>query len=123
MAEKASPGRVPGGRVPGGRRFRPRRGRRQLRHDPEAIGHGEYTFFDDESDGSAAPLPRSRVVTVRLDLATRVATALHLGVQPGRAAGVQREIPGRRQHLPCLPPALAREPIVNRRAGIPAGQG
>ncbi len=41
-------------------------------HDPEAIGGGEYTFFDDESGGHL--LRSSRVVKVRLDLATRVAT-------------------------------------------------
>jgi hypothetical protein len=26
-------------------------------HDPEAIGNGEYTFFDDESDGGNAAAP------------------------------------------------------------------
>jgi hypothetical protein len=35
-----------------------------FQHDPEAIGNGEYTFFDDESDGSAALLSHSRVATV-----------------------------------------------------------
>jgi hypothetical protein len=53
-----------------------------FQHDPEAIGNGEYTFFDDESDGSAALLPRSRVVTVQLDLATRVATLVKSVGQP-----------------------------------------
>ena len=28
-----------------------------FQHDPEAIGNGEYTFFDDESDGSTRLLP------------------------------------------------------------------
>jgi arylsulfotransferase ASST len=51
-------------------------------HDPEAIGHGDYTFFDDESAGAAALLPRSRAVTVRLDLATRVATLVKSVDQP-----------------------------------------
>ena len=49
-------------------------------HDPEAIGGGEYTFFDDESGGSL--LGSSRVVTVRLDLATRVATLVKSDDQP-----------------------------------------
>ena len=53
-----------------------------FQHDPEAIGNGEYTFFDDESDGSASLLPRSRVVTVKLDLATRVATLVKSVEQP-----------------------------------------
>jgi Arylsulfotransferase (ASST) len=53
-----------------------------FQHDPEAIGNGAYTFFDDESDGSAALLPRSRVVTVKLDLAARVATLVRSVEQP-----------------------------------------
>ena len=94
-------------------------------HDPEAIGHNEYTLFDDESDGNSNLLRYSRVVTVRLNLATKVAAlvksvrqpenllateegtrkppvrqlvhqlgqpALHLRVQPGRPAAVQRRI-------------------------------
>jgi hypothetical protein len=56
-------------------------------HDPEAIGGGEYTFFDDESGGSL--LGSSRVVTVRLDLATRVATLVKSVDQPeGQVAQV-----------------------------------
>ena len=51
-------------------------------HDPEAIGNGEYTFFDDESDGSTTLLPHSRVVTVKLDLTTRVATLVKSVDQP-----------------------------------------
>jgi hypothetical protein len=51
-------------------------------HDPEAIGNGEYTVFDDESDGGAGLLPYSRVVTVRLDLATKVATLVKSTRQP-----------------------------------------
>jgi hypothetical protein len=43
-------------------------------HDPEAIGHDEYTLFDDESAGGPGLLPSSRVVTVKLDQATKVAT-------------------------------------------------
>ena len=51
-------------------------------HDPEAIGNGEYTFFDDESDGPTALLPHSRVVTVKLDLVTKVATLVTSVDQP-----------------------------------------
>jgi len=51
-------------------------------HDPEAIGNGEYTVFDDESDGGAGLLPYSRVVTVRLDLATKAATLVKSTRQP-----------------------------------------
>jgi hypothetical protein len=53
-----------------------------FQHDPEAIGNGEYTFFDDESDGSATLLRYSRVVTVKLDLTTRVATLVKSVNQP-----------------------------------------
>jgi arylsulfotransferase ASST len=54
-----------------------------FQHDPEAIGHNEYTLFDDES----APLlgqhlPYSRVVTVKLNLATKVATLVSSADQP-----------------------------------------
>jgi hypothetical protein len=56
-------------------------------HDPEAVGGGEYTFFDDESGGNL--LGSSRVVTVRLDLATRVATLVESDDQPeGQVAQV-----------------------------------
>jgi hypothetical protein len=51
-------------------------------HDPEAIGNDEYTVFDDESDGGAGLLPYSRAVTVRLDLATKVATLVKSVKQP-----------------------------------------
>jgi len=55
-------------------------------HDPEAIGGGEYTFFDDESGGML--LSHSRVVTVRLDLQTHVATLVRSDDQPeGLVAG------------------------------------
>jgi Arylsulfotransferase (ASST) len=53
-----------------------------FQHDPEAIGNGEYTLFDDESDGTTMLLPHSRVVTVKLDLATRVATLVKSVDQP-----------------------------------------
>jgi hypothetical protein len=56
-------------------------------HDPEAIGGGQYTFFDDESGGNL--LGSSRLVTVRLDLATRVATLVKSDDQPeGQVAQV-----------------------------------
>jgi hypothetical protein len=51
-------------------------------HDPEAIGNDEYTVFDDESDGGTGLLPYSRVVTVKLDPATRVATLVKSVKQP-----------------------------------------
>ncbi len=58
-----------------------------FQHDPEAIGNGEYTFFDDESDGSTTLLSHSRVVTVKLDVAARVATLVKSVDQPeGRVA-------------------------------------
>jgi hypothetical protein len=53
-----------------------------FQHDPEAIGNGDYTFFDDESDGLTSLLPYSRVVTVKLNLATRVATLVRSVRQP-----------------------------------------
>ena len=49
-------------------------------HDPEAIGDGTYTIFDDES-GSGL-LGSSRVVTVRLDLANWTATLVKSDDQP-----------------------------------------
>jgi outer membrane protein assembly factor BamB len=56
-------------------------------HDPEAIGGGDYTFFDDESGGDL--LGYSRAVTVRLDLQTHVATLIKSDDQPeGLVAGV-----------------------------------
>jgi outer membrane protein assembly factor BamB len=55
-------------------------------HDPEPIGGGEYTFFDDESGGDL--LGYSRAVTVRLDLQTHVATLIKSDDQPeGLVAG------------------------------------
>jgi hypothetical protein len=56
-------------------------------HDPEAVGGGEYTVFDDESGGNL--LGSSRAVTVRLDLTTHVATLLKSDEQPeGQVAQV-----------------------------------
>ena len=54
-----------------------------FQHDPEAVGPGEYTVFDDESaPGLGQRLPYSRVVTVRLNLAARVATLVSSADQP-----------------------------------------
>jgi hypothetical protein len=53
-----------------------------FQHDPEAIGNGEYTLFDNESDGATKLLRHSRVVTVKLDPTTRVATLVKSVDQP-----------------------------------------
>ena len=61
-------------------------------HDPEALGGGLYTWFDDESPGPSGGslLGHSRAVTVRLDLATHVATLIKSDNQPeGLVAGVE----------------------------------
>jgi hypothetical protein len=58
-------------------------------HDPEAIGHHEYTFFDNESSGNPL-LPYSRAVTVKLKAFTHVATLVASDDQPeGLAAASQ----------------------------------
>ncbi|MDH6136697.1 hypothetical protein P3T37_006128 [Kitasatospora sp. MAA4] len=58
-------------------------------HDPEPLGNGLYTFFDNESAGTAntgsgavTELPYSRVVTVRLDTRTHEATLVRSADQP-----------------------------------------
>nr|WSX78832.1 arylsulfotransferase family protein [Streptomyces sp. NBC_00899] len=58
-------------------------------HDPQPLGGGLYTFFDNESAGVAntgtgavAELPYSRVVTVRLDSRTHTATLVSAADQP-----------------------------------------
>ena len=58
-------------------------------HDPEPLGHGVYTFFDNESAGTAntgsgttTELPYSRVVTVRLNARIHQATLLRSVNQP-----------------------------------------
>jgi hypothetical protein len=58
-------------------------------HDPEAHGHGIYTFFDNEAAGAAntgtgvtSELAYSRAITVRLDFRTRVATLIGADNQP-----------------------------------------
>ncbi len=50
-------------------------------HDPEALGHDVYTFFDNESAG-APELPFSRAVTVKLDERAGVATLVASDNQP-----------------------------------------
>jgi hypothetical protein len=58
-------------------------------HDPEAIGHDEYTLFDNESSGTPL-LPYSRAVTVRLDERNHLATLVASDDQPeGLAAPSQ----------------------------------
>jgi len=53
-----------------------------FQHDPEALGNGIYTFFDDEAAEFRSLLPYSRAVTVKLNLATRVATLVKSVKQP-----------------------------------------
>jgi Arylsulfotransferase (ASST) len=50
-------------------------------HDPEALGGGRYTFFDNESAGTPE-LSSSRAVTVQLDFRTDTATLLASDNQP-----------------------------------------
>ena len=50
-------------------------------HDPEYVGHDEFTFFDNDSSGTPL-LPYSRAVTVRLDPRTKVATLVQSDNQP-----------------------------------------
>jgi Arylsulfotransferase (ASST) len=58
-----------------------------FQHDPEAIGNGRYTFFDDGSDGHTTLLARSRVVMVDVDPTSKVATLVNSVDQPeGRVA-------------------------------------
>jgi hypothetical protein len=50
-------------------------------HDPEALGHNTFTWFDNESAGTPN-YPYSRVVTVRLDPKHDVATLVNSFDQP-----------------------------------------
>jgi Arylsulfotransferase (ASST) len=50
-------------------------------HDPEALGDNRYTWFDNDSTG-APNLPYSRVVTVKLNTKTHVATLIKSYNQP-----------------------------------------
>lgn len=65
-------------------------------HDPQAIGNDEYTFFDNDSEGTPL-LPYSREVTVQLDLRNRVATLLSSIDQP---EGLSAQSQGNAQTLP-----------------------
>ncbi len=59
-------------------------------HDPEAVGPGRYTFFDDESADTSSLLGQSRAVVVRLDLAHRTAILVRSYDQPeGLVASAQ----------------------------------
>ncbi len=58
-------------------------------HDPEPLGNGYYTLFDNESAGAAnsgtgvvAEFPYSRVVLVHLDVRARTATLIRSEAQP-----------------------------------------
>jgi outer membrane protein assembly factor BamB len=51
-------------------------------HDPEGLGNGVYTFFDNEAGVQAPLLPYSRAVTVHLDIRTHVATLVKSDNQP-----------------------------------------
>jgi Arylsulfotransferase (ASST) len=58
-------------------------------HDPEALGDGVYTFFDNESSGTPL-LASSRAITVKLNQRTHVATLVASDNQPeGLAAPSQ----------------------------------
>ena len=50
-------------------------------HDPQPLGDGYYTFFDNESSGKPL-LPYSRAITVKLDLWSRTATLVGSDNQP-----------------------------------------
>jgi hypothetical protein len=61
-------------------------------HDPEAVGHDTYTFFDNESAG-APELPYSRAITVRLNERARTATLVASDNQPeGLSAASQGNV-------------------------------
>ncbi|AEW98335.1 hypothetical protein SCATT_p01420 (plasmid) [Streptantibioticus cattleyicolor NRRL 8057 = DSM 46488] len=73
-------------------------------HDPEPLGDGRYTVFDNESAGVAntgagavSELPYSRVVTFRLDPRTHRATLLRTDDQP---TGLSATSQGNAQPLP-----------------------
>jgi hypothetical protein len=50
-------------------------------HDPEALGHNIFTWFDNESSGTPN-FPYSRIVTVRLNPKTHAATLVKSDDQP-----------------------------------------
>jgi hypothetical protein len=51
-------------------------------HDPEALGHGLYTLFDNEAGPSTALLAQSRAVMIRIGRADRTATLIRSYDQP-----------------------------------------
>jgi hypothetical protein len=59
-----------------------------FQHDPEPLGNGEYTFFDNEAAQTRSLMPYSRAVTVKLNLVTRVATLIRSVNQPERLLAV-----------------------------------
>jgi hypothetical protein len=60
-------------------------------HDPEALGNGLYTWFDNESSETGwDPLGYSRVVTVRVDEERRIATLVASIEQPDRLSAVSQ---------------------------------
>lgn len=61
-------------------------------HDPESIGHDEYTYFDNESAGTPE-LPYSRAITVKLDQRNHTATLISSDAQPeGLSAASQGNV-------------------------------
>jgi hypothetical protein len=67
-------------------------------HDPEAVGHDTYTFFDNESSGPPE-LPYSRAITVRLNERARTATLIASDDQPeGLSAASQGNVQTTRNH-------------------------
>ena len=73
-------------------------------HDPQPLGNGVYTFFDNESAGIAntgsdalTELPYSRVVTVRLNSRTHEATLVRSDDQPAKLSAPSQ---GNAQTLP-----------------------
>lgn len=74
-------------------------------HDPEPLGHGLYSFFDNEAGGVAntgvnvtSEFPISRVVKVRLDLRDHTATLVQSDDQP---ESLEASSQGNGQPLPC----------------------
>jgi hypothetical protein len=53
-----------------------------FQHDPEPLGHGLYSLFDDEADQNTALLAQSRAVVIRLNLAAKTATLIRSYNQP-----------------------------------------
>ena len=62
-------------------------------HDPEALGHGYYSFFDDESTIGAPDFGYSRAVVVHLNQRNKARNARVLGQPAARRAG---ELSGQR---------------------------